>query len=161
METIEQAIAERRAQLAAAQHQVAIISAELRAYEHALLLSSPASSAAQRGAGQRIAPAPVGASRLALSGTGHWPQIITTLSRSKIRFTTDDVEAETKVRGISIIRKSIRSKLTELVKDGTLVRVTAGQYELAPANVDDFDGLEPKINGPDREHGEAVNRPGS
>ena len=59
---------------------------------------------------------------------GHWPGVLSRIKARKNIFTTVDAVEEIAANGKILARKSIRSRLSELVKDGVIVRVGDGVY---------------------------------
>ena len=127
---LRQRITEREAHIADLKRQIELASAELRAYEDALehigdgALKTPRLEAegttANSGARSRRPPPPAPPS--------HWPAILATLGRRSDQFTIDDVVAELAILRKSTTRKSVRAKLTDLVKDKKVIRLSDGVF---------------------------------
>lgn len=131
-EYIRQRIEERRGQIASWQRQIELASAELRAYEDSLDHFGGEEAPRPKSTHRSSPPPP----------PAHWPGIIATLGRRGDSFTIDDVAAELAALGRTGQRKSIRSKLTELVKSGVLRRITDGVFS-AEKNTAPNKGSEP------------------
>jgi hypothetical protein len=118
---LKRRIAERQTQIADLQRQIELVSAELRAYEDALAHSAEGGSAAEALMSNRSA-------RLPPPPPSHWPGIIATLSRRGENFTIDDVMGELGVLRKNSSRKSVRAKLTDLVKEKKIQRLSDGVF---------------------------------
>jgi hypothetical protein len=130
------ALAERRAalaaELAAVDQDDRILAAEQRAYEDALAHVGP----------KPLSPA------TRPEQAGHWPAALDALREAgKGEFTTDDAIEALKRVGHVIKRKSVRSRMTELVRDGQVVRVAEGLYRFPGSDI------------PGKVDGEAVGSP--
>jgi hypothetical protein len=133
---LRQRIRERQAQIADLKRQLDLANAELRAYEDALDHSEGEPAKAS---GNGVGYPPSDARRLPPQPPSHWPGIIATLARRGETFTTDDVMQELANLGKTIERKSARSKLTELVKSGKVIRLSDGVFTV-PGRMEDSAG---------------------
>jgi predicted HTH transcriptional regulator len=118
---LENKVRERQVRLLTLQRELDMVTAELRAYEDALRHTQGRSTTVQQETTQ------LHQDELEAEPSGHWVKIVGQLSKQP-RFTTDDVEQEFEKLGLKIQRKSIRSKLAVLVKEGKLHRHSDGVF---------------------------------
>lgn len=127
MDYLRQRIAERRAHIGDLKRQMELASAELRAYEDALAHIGGASGSNHELVATTTRPPPP---------PSHWPSVIAALGRRGDSFTIDDVVAELSTLGKTPLRKSIRSKLTELVKEKKVQRISDGVFTVPEPDSD-------------------------
>jgi hypothetical protein len=120
-------IDETRVRLEAAQQEVAALKGQLSAYKDALAHDERANSTKQAVPEIQAGPPP--------EPVGYWSKLIETLARRADQFTIDDVVREIAALGKKIERKSVRARLTDLVKDGVLIRISDGVFRVSPRGV--------------------------
>lgn len=136
---LHQRIRERQARIGELKREIELASAELRAYEDALQHSDEVvGRASQPGTDVAVVPEKAAPSRrLPPPPPSHWPGIIATLARRGDKFTIDDVVAELATLRKPNTRKSVRAKLTDLVKEKRIARVSDGVFTAVPSIASD------------------------
>lgn len=133
-------VQETQTRLDAVLREAAILEGQLQAYKDALAHGQ--SQTSQANDFEFVVPGVIRAKRIPAAAPSkqspahaYWKTLFADMTRDQNRFTIDDVVGELRRVGKKLERKSIRAKLTDLVKVGYLIRIQDGVFKVAPRGV--------------------------